>query len=130
MSGNPRRRRPRTCTSPPPRRMSSTPRTRSASRPASRKRTARWKRASVASARDGVGLSSAMAHKRNPVGCMHALAAAARAPGLIATLHAAALGEHERALGGWQAELAVVPELAGLLGTSLDFLEILGAGLV
>jgi 3-carboxy-cis,cis-muconate cycloisomerase len=71
-----------------------------------------------------------MAHKRNPVGCMHALAAAARAPGLVATLHTAALGEHERALGGWQAELAVVPELAGLLGTSLDFLEILGAGLV
>jgi 3-carboxy-cis,cis-muconate cycloisomerase len=83
-----------------------------------------------APARDGVGLSSAMPHKRNPVGCMHALAAASRTPGLLATLHAAALGEHERALGGWQAELAAVPELAGLFGTSLDFLDILGAGLV
>jgi len=83
-----------------------------------------------APARDGVGLSSAMKHKRNPVGCMHALAAAARAPGLLATLHACALGEHERALGGWQAELAVVPDLAACLGTSLDFLELIGASLV
>ena len=83
-----------------------------------------------APAREGVGLSSAMAHKRNPVGCMHALAAATRAPGLLATLHAAALGEHERALGGWQAELGVVPELAGALGTSLDFLELIGSSLV
>jgi len=83
-----------------------------------------------APAREGVGLSSAMKHKRNPVGCMHALAAAARAPGLVAGLHGAALGEHERALGGWQAELAIVPELAGLMGTSLDFLELIGASLV
>ena len=83
-----------------------------------------------APAQEGVGLSSAMKHKRNPVGCMHALASAARAPGLLATLHASALGEHERALGGWQAELAVVPDLAGCLGTSLDFLELIGTSLV
>ena len=34
----------------------------------------------------GVGGSSAMPHKRNPVSCLQALAAAARAPGLVATL--------------------------------------------
>jgi 3-carboxy-cis,cis-muconate cycloisomerase len=80
--------------------------------------------------RDGVGMSSAMPHKRNPVACVHALAAAIRMPGLIASLHAAALADHERALGGWQAELALVPEIAGTLGTSLDFLDTIAASLV
>jgi 3-carboxy-cis,cis-muconate cycloisomerase len=51
-------------------------------------------------------------------------------PGLIATLHACAIAEHERALGGWQAELAVVPEIAGELGSSLDFLDGIAASLV
>jgi 3-carboxy-cis,cis-muconate cycloisomerase len=80
--------------------------------------------------RAGVGVSSSMPHKRNPVGCLHALAAAIRMPGLIATLHAAAIAEHERALGGWQAELAVVPEIAGQLGSSLDFLDAIARSLV
>jgi 3-carboxy-cis,cis-muconate cycloisomerase len=78
----------------------------------------------------GVGASSAMPHKRNPVACAHALAAAIRMPGLIATLHAAGIAEHERALGGWQAEQALVPEIAGALGSSLDFLETIAAALV
>jgi 3-carboxy-cis,cis-muconate cycloisomerase len=80
--------------------------------------------------REGVGMSSAMAHKRNPVGCVHALAAATRMPGLIASLHACAIAEHERALGGWQAELVLVPEIAAALGTSLDFLETISGSLV
>ena len=83
-----------------------------------------------AAPREGVGMSSAMPHKRNPVGCVHALAAAMQVPGLMATIHAASVSEHERALGGWQAELAVVPELAGALGTGLDFLETISASLV
>jgi 3-carboxy-cis,cis-muconate cycloisomerase len=83
-----------------------------------------------APAREGVGVSSAMPHKRNPVGCAHALAAATRMPGLLATLHAAGIAEHERGLGGWQAELALVPDIAGALGTSLDFLETISASLV
>jgi len=78
----------------------------------------------------GVGASSSMPHKRNPVGCVHALAAAIRMPGLLATVHAAAISENERALGGWQAELAVVHELASQLGSCLDFLEGIGTSLV
>jgi len=80
--------------------------------------------------REGVGASSAMPHKRNPVGCVHAIAAATRMPGLLASAHAAAAGEHERALGGWQSESATVPEIAGALGSSLDFLETITASLV
>ena len=79
---------------------------------------------------EGRGRSSAMPHKRNPVACVHALAAAIRMPGLLATVHAAALGEHERALGGWQAELAAVPEIAAVLGSSLDFVDTLSSSLV
>lgn len=79
---------------------------------------------------EGRGRSSAMPHKRNPVACVHALAAAIRMPGLLATVHAAALGEHERALGGWQAELATVPEIASVLGSSLDFIDTLSSSLV
>ena len=78
----------------------------------------------------GVGGSSAMPHKRNPVACLQALAAAARAPGLMATLLAGALGEHERALGGWQAELVTIPELADAAGGALDALERIADGLV
>jgi 3-carboxy-cis,cis-muconate cycloisomerase len=80
--------------------------------------------------REGVGASSAMAHKRNPVACLHALAAATRMPGLLATVHAGAIAEHERALGGWQAELATVPAIAGALGAALDFLDTIAGSLV
>ncbi len=59
----------------------------------------------------GRGGSSAMPHKRNPVASMIALAAAHRAPQRVATLLAAMPQEHERALGGWQAELAEWPNL-------------------
>jgi 3-carboxy-cis,cis-muconate cycloisomerase len=79
---------------------------------------------------EGVGGSSAMPHKRNPVGCMHAIAAATRLPGLLAALHAATLAEHERSLGRWQAELALVPEIASALGSSLDFLDTIAQSLV
>jgi 3-carboxy-cis,cis-muconate cycloisomerase len=70
-----------------------------------------------------------MPHKRNPVACVHALAAATRIPGLLATVHAGSISENERALGGWQAELAVVPDIAECLGSALDFLDTIGASL-
>jgi 3-carboxy-cis,cis-muconate cycloisomerase len=59
----------------------------------------------------GRGGSSAMAHKRNPTGCQVALSASLRTPGLAATLLAALPGEHERGLGGCQAEAPVLAEL-------------------
>jgi 3-carboxy-cis,cis-muconate cycloisomerase len=59
----------------------------------------------------GRGGSSAMPHKRNPVGSMIALAAATRAPHRVAALLAAMPQEHERGLGNWQAELAEWPGL-------------------
>jgi len=52
----------------------------------------------------GKGGSSAMPHKRNPVGCMQVLAAANQAPGLVSSLLSAMPQEHERGLGGWQSE--------------------------
>jgi len=54
----------------------------------------------------GRGASSDMPHKNNPVGSMVALAAAQRVPQRLAALLATMPHEHERALGGWQAELA------------------------
>lgn len=59
----------------------------------------------------GRGGSSAMPHKRNPVGAMTALAAAARTPHAAAALLGAMGQQHERGLGNWQAELAEWPGL-------------------
>jgi 3-carboxy-cis,cis-muconate cycloisomerase len=57
-----------------------------------------------------------MPQKRNPVGAAVALAAAIRAPGLVATMFSAMSQEHERAVGGWQAEWETLPELVRLTG--------------
>lgn len=59
----------------------------------------------------GRGGSSAMAHKRNPTSCQVALTAAARAPHLAATIVAALPQQHERGLGGWQAEAPVLADV-------------------
>ncbi|HKR25565.1 MAG TPA: lyase family protein, partial [Allosphingosinicella sp.] len=59
----------------------------------------------------GRGGSSAMAHKRNPTGCQVARSAALRAPHLAAAILSALPQEHERGLGGWQAEGPVLTEL-------------------
>ncbi|HTH61300.1 MAG TPA: 3-carboxy-cis,cis-muconate cycloisomerase [Paraburkholderia sp.] len=67
----------------------------------------------------GKGASSTMPHKRNPVGCAAVLTAATRAPGLVATVFAGMVQEHERALGGWQAEWDALPDLARLAGGAL-----------
>ena len=60
---------------------------------------------------EGRGGSSAMPQKRNPVAAMIAIAVATRAPHQAAALLAAMGQEHERGLGGWQAELAEWPAL-------------------
>jgi 3-carboxy-cis,cis-muconate cycloisomerase len=77
----------------------------------------------------GKGGSSAMPHKRNPVGCVAAIAAATRAPGLVATLYAALLQEHERAVGAWHAEWQTLPELVRLAAGSLAQMRIVVDGL-
>lgn len=59
----------------------------------------------------GHGGSSAMPHKRNPVTSVLLRAAAVRAPGLLATVYAGSLQEHERATGGWHAEWQPLVEL-------------------
>jgi 3-carboxy-cis,cis-muconate cycloisomerase len=59
----------------------------------------------------GKGGSSTMPHKRNPVACAQILTAATLAPGLVASVMSGMVQEHERALGGWQAEWIALPQL-------------------
>ena len=56
------------------------------------------------SSEGGRGGSSAMAHKRNPVGAVRTRAAARSARGAAGVLLEAMAGEHERAAGAWQSE--------------------------
>jgi 3-carboxy-cis,cis-muconate cycloisomerase len=65
------------------------------------------------------GGSSTMPHKRNPVMAAVVLAAATRAPGLVATLLSSMVQEHERGLGGWHAEWQTLPELCALAAGAL-----------
>ena len=67
----------------------------------------------------GKGGSSTMPHKRNPVGCAVALAAAIRVPPLVATMLAAMPQEHERGLGGWHAEWETLPDIFRLTSGAL-----------
>lgn len=67
----------------------------------------------------GRGGSSTMPHKRNPVGCAVALAAAVRVPGLVATLYSALPQEHERGLGNWPSEWETLPAIFELTAGSL-----------
>ena len=67
----------------------------------------------------GKGRSSTLPQKRNPVGASVALAAATRLPGLVATMLAAMPQEHERGLGGWQAEWETLPEIVCLTAGAL-----------
>lgn len=77
----------------------------------------------------GRGGSSTMPHKRNPVGAALVLAAAARAPMLAATIVAAMPQEHERALGGWQAEWPTLAALIEALGSAVEAMEEVASGL-
>lgn len=79
---------------------------------------------------EGRGGSSAMPHKRNPVSCAAILAAVQRIPGLMATLYGAQIQQHERALGGWQAEWETLPELVMLTGGVLENSEYLLRGML
>lgn len=78
-------------------------------------------------AEPGRGGSSTMPHKRNPVGCAVVLAAATKVPALVSVMLAAMVQEHERGLGGWQAEWETLPEIclltAGALEQSVRMME-------
>jgi 3-carboxy-cis,cis-muconate cycloisomerase len=75
----------------------------------------------------GRGGSSAMPHKRNPVGCVAALEAAQRAPHLAAALLAQLSPEHERGLGQWQGQWFTLRDLlcstASALAAIVEVLE-------
>jgi 3-carboxy-cis,cis-muconate cycloisomerase len=76
----------------------------------------------VDEAREAGGGSSTMPHKRNPSGCARVLAAAARLPGLAATMIAGLVQEHERSVGAWQAEWPVIAEALQATGAALEAL--------
>lgn len=62
------------------------------------------------------GTSSTLPQKRNPIRAVLMLAAAARAPGLVGTVFATMVQEHERAAGAWHAEWETVRELLRITG--------------
>src|SRR3984893_15658230 len=79
----------------------------------------------------GRGTSSSMPQKQNPVACATVLAAATRAPGLVAALLSAMPQEHERGLGGWHAEWETLPDLfllasgaASHMSTAIEGLDV------
>lgn len=77
----------------------------------------------------GRGAPSTTLHKRNPIGAGAILAVAARVPGLVGTLFSAMPQEHERGLGGWQAEWDSLPEIclltSGALVRAIEVVEAL-----
>ena len=68
----------------------------------------------------GEGSASNPSHTRNPLGAAVMIAAATRAPGLVATLLSAMPQEHERSPGLWHAEWETLPELCCLVSGSLQ----------
>jgi 3-carboxy-cis,cis-muconate cycloisomerase len=75
------------------------------------------------------GGSSAMPNKRNPVVSVLVLGCARRAPGLLATLAAAAEHEHQRAAGSWHAEWETLSDLLRLTGSAASWSAKLLTGL-
>ena len=71
----------------------------------------------------GRGGSSTLPHKRNPVAAVAALASAEQAPGLVATLLAAMVQEHERAAGAWHAEWRPLTDRLRATGSAAAWLR-------
>jgi len=68
---------------------------------------------------EGRGGSSTMPNKRNPTACSLALAAAHRVPGLVASFLSAMVQEHERGVGGWQAEWPIIAGVVQSTGVAI-----------
>ena len=75
------------------------------------------------------GGSSTMPHKRNPVGCSLALAAAHRVPALAAAFLSSMVQQHERAVGGWQAEWPVIASIVQSTGLAAASMKEVAQGL-
>jgi 3-carboxy-cis,cis-muconate cycloisomerase len=78
---------------------------------------------------EGRGGSSTMPHKRNPTASSLTLAAAHRVPGLVASFLSAMVQEHERAVGGWQAEWPVVATVIQSTGVAISSMAEVAEGL-
>lgn len=77
----------------------------------------------------GRGGSSTMPHKRNPIASTITLAAANRVPGLVANFLSGMIQEHERGIGGWQAEWATVASLIQATGVAASSMAEVAEGL-
>jgi 3-carboxy-cis,cis-muconate cycloisomerase len=85
--------------------------------------------AEVAEAAEPGGGSSAMPQKRNPSGCALVLAAASRMPGLVASYLTAMMHEHERGVGGIQAEWPTLSAIVQSTGAAAAALAVVVPGL-
>jgi 3-carboxy-cis,cis-muconate cycloisomerase len=79
---------------------------------------------------EGRGGSSTMPNKRNPTACALALAAAHRLPGLVASFLSAMVQEHERGVGGWQAEWPIIAAVVQSTGVAISSMAEVSEGLV
>jgi 3-carboxy-cis,cis-muconate cycloisomerase len=79
--------------------------------------------------RAGRGGSSAMPQKQNPVAAITILGCTKQAPGLLATLAAAAEQEHQRAAGAWHSEWQPLSHLLTLTGSASSWSAEMLAGL-
>ncbi|MEA2906838.1 MAG: 3-carboxy-cis,cis-muconate cycloisomerase [Alphaproteobacteria bacterium] len=68
-------------------------------------------------------------HKRSPTAAAIALGAATIAPNLLATVIAGQVQEHERALGGWQAQAQAMPALLLVTSGALNAVANIAQGL-
>jgi 3-carboxy-cis,cis-muconate cycloisomerase len=77
----------------------------------------------------GRGGSSTMPHKRNPIASVITLAAASRVPGMIANFLSCMVQEHERGVGGWQAEWPTVASIIQATGAAAASMAEVAEGL-
>lgn len=78
---------------------------------------------------EGRGGSSTMPQKRNPIASAIALAAANRVPGLTAAFLSQMVQEHERGVGGWQAEWPTISEVIQSTGVAVASMAEVAEGL-
>jgi 3-carboxy-cis,cis-muconate cycloisomerase len=76
-----------------------------------------------------VGEAAGLPHKRNPSIAGAGIAAATIAPNLLATIIAGQVQEHERGVGGWQAQWHTVPALLLVTSGALAAVAELAQGL-